>query len=110
MKRTNKRDTALFDTTMAKVRSVLKDYPETRDSDKLLWLYFNIKYNGLDLIIDGSSQSNISFKQWLLISDVPTFETLTRCRRKLQELHSELVGDKKRRSEAETQYRRYFRS
>lgn len=105
-----KKDTALFDTVMSKVKSVLKDYPETRDSDKLLWLYFNIKYNGLDLIIDCGSQDNISFKQWLLKPEVPTFETLTRCRRKLQELNVELVGDKKRRSEAETQYRRYFRS
>lgn len=82
---------------------ILQTFPQTRDSDKLLWLAYNCQFNGLkDVIKEGSYDA---FKHWLLKADTPAFESLSRCRRKLQELHPELEGQKDQRMESEFEVR-----
>lgn len=62
------------------VKSLLETYPKLRDSDKLL--LWNV-WGELGYIYEGT----LSRQDFLL---APTPETITRCRRKIQELHPEL--------------------
>jgi len=69
-----------------KVYSILLDYPEARDDDRLL----------LSLIWkeETISSTSISFLEDLRTGKITTPETITRIRRKLQEKNEYLRGDK----------------
>jgi hypothetical protein len=82
------------------VMSLLESYPILRDSDKLL--LWNV-WGELGLLSSLESTTCLTKEAFL---KAPTPETITRCRRKIQELHPELgpsVNVKKARAEkAET--------
>lgn len=75
-----------------RIEAILKAYPETRDSDKLLWLAYNCKHNGLRNLFKGTLEYH-NFKAWLLKDETPVFESLSRARRKHQEEQKCLAGN-----------------
>lgn len=79
-------------TIAQQVESILKHVPKTRDSDKELMIVYMRKF-GLEL----------TPKQEELFREMPTAETLTRVRRKLQE-------DGKYQASAEVRAERDFKS
>lgn len=77
-----------YETVYDRVRNVLVRYPETRDSDKLLCLaIYSLGYG-----LKSHASSYEDLRAWLLSSEVPTFETITRARRKIQEKEEGLRG------------------
>lgn len=76
----------------SRVANILHRYAVCRDSDKLLWLYYTDKHCGLSNAIKTGDPA--SFYGWLNDYTVPTFESLSRCRRKLQEKYPQLRGRK----------------
>jgi len=91
--------------TQDRVFFLLEKYPEVRDCDKLLWLAYNCHFNKLkEVSLTGNYQS---FKEWLLNDDVPVFESLSRARRKIQEEHPELAGEKEKRLQESKKVRAY---
>lgn len=74
-----------------KVKYILTVYPETRDSDKKLWLRFMCIAKDLHTEINFGTFEN--FCDLLLDKETPTFETLSRCRRKIQEMCEDLRGE-----------------
>lgn len=84
-----------------RVKDLLIKFPQTRDSDKWLWLAYNCKYNNLKGVFSlsaitvpfDSEAAYTNFKNWLLNPDTPMFESLSRARRKVQELYPHLSGD-----------------
>lgn len=77
------------------VKDILERYPQARDSDKLLWLAYNCLYNDMKSHIGDYK----SFKSWLMKPSTPVFESLSRCRRKLQAEYPHLEGNKVKRIE-----------
>lgn len=90
-----------------KVESILSRYAETRDSDKKLWLAYNVIYNDLKNVLGEANY--YKFRKWLLQEKTPVFESLSRCRRKIQENRPELEGNKSRRLEEEKEIRDMMR-
>ena len=77
--------TDLYSKKMARrVLDILNKHPAARDSDKELFLTYVVEHCGLDRVVD--------FKTWLRSKDVPQFESLIRCRRKIQADFPELCG------------------
>ena len=72
-----------------RVSAILKRSPQSRDSDKKLWLIYCDVFLDLEQAILGGPDS---FRSWILSKEVPTFETITRSRRKLQAQYPELRG------------------
>lgn len=62
-----------------RVLSILEAKPETRSSDRLL----------IEAVYDGYGVVNLPFWQ-VMESDLPSFETITRCRRKIQQEREDL--------------------
>jgi hypothetical protein len=94
-----------------KVKTILEKYPETRNSDKLLWLAYMCFYKELKFII--GEENYVKFRALLLQESTPTFESLTRARRKIQEEHELLQasqGTRSKRCVSERQMREYFKS
>lgn len=96
----------LYNTTVL-VKRILEDYPAARNDDNLLY------YRVCDAI--DSDVLGMSFG-WALLSmkelDIPTIETVGRCRRKLQEQFPELrATDKVKglRTEQERKFEAYAR-
>ena len=77
-------------TAVDKVRDLLIEYPQTRDSDKLLWLAYMAKYHGLKLALGDEKYAEL--KNILLSEETPTMESVTRARRKIQETTPFLRG------------------
>jgi hypothetical protein len=74
-------------TIQQKVEEILKQYPGTRDDDRELIKTLYGKYYGVDY-----------YKPWgAVIKDknLPSFESIRRCRQKLQEQNEDLRGSKK---------------
>ena len=67
-----------------KVRHVLEHYPETRDSDKLLWLSYMERFRGLGEVF-GTPEQFVAFKKLMLDPDTPQAESIRRVRQKCQE-------------------------
>lgn len=68
------------------VEAIMKEYPGTRDNDRELIQTLYGKYYGVDY-----------YKPWgAVIRDrnLPSFESIRRCRQKLQEQNEELRGSK----------------
>jgi len=68
-----------------KVEALLKKYPDTRDSDKILWLVYLNRYYGLKENMNISKKPYETFKKLILNSRAPKFETIRRVRQKFQE-------------------------
>ena len=87
------------------VRNVLIDYPDTRNSDNILYKHILQNYNPMLL--------NSSVKDYLMYFNdykVPRFESVARCRRKLQEKNPQLrptENVRKWREENETKFFNY---
>ena len=47
-----------------KIEYLLQEYPETRDSDKLLWLAYNVRFNSLREVL--TKEQYKIFKFWLM--------------------------------------------
>lgn len=86
-------------TVSDKVEKILRDHPDTRDSDKLLWLAYSCKHTNLKTLFASKNFDYLTFKKWLMHEDTPMFESLSRARRKIQEDNPELQGDKPLRME-----------
>ena len=83
---------------------ILKNYKATRSDDKLLYYWF--------LREEGFS-TKLTIESYLLGSNnYPNYDSITRCRRKLQELYPYLrppKNEQDRRDEAEKDFRAYAR-
>jgi hypothetical protein len=73
-----------------KVEYLLINHPETRDSDKLLYLALLRLFYGMDDTVFNKGYDG--FKQWFMSKDTPPPESVRRCRQKLQEHNPELWG------------------
>lgn len=77
------------------VKGILENDPETRDDDNLLWAQAIREaafINGCAYVLDWSIGSLMLNVRTL---HLPTFETVSRARRKLQSKHPELRGTEK---------------
>ena len=86
-------------TIQGKVEYCLKKYPVCRDDDRILIgtvysLFYDIE------------PKTITLKEILLRTDLPSFETIRRCRQKLQELYPELRGTKEAKQRRKAQEQR----
>jgi len=68
-----------------RVEYLLYHYPDTRDSDKLLWIAYMVIFYDMKSCFDGSESGYAAFKKLIMSNKTPTFESLTRVRRKFQE-------------------------
>ena len=87
------------------VYRVLEDYPEARNSDNILYSYVISKYNP-----EALKQTLGEYLRYFKDFNIPRFESVSRCRRKLQEKNPELRGAedvKKWRKENETRFFNY---
>jgi len=100
-----------------KVKTILENYPETRNSDKkLIWriwkelgLIYGVTYTHDDGIVYG--RESIQYDNFM---KAPSTESVRRCRQKIQSLHPELeptseVIRKRRRIKANTKGTFIFR-
>ena len=72
------------------VSSIMKAYPITRDDDKVLY------YRVLTAL---GYNTNLSLREYLLdVGDYPKYDSVTRCRRKIQEHDETLIGNRKVRA------------
>lgn len=88
------------------VEAVLEEYPVTRNDDCLLMLGV-CKKSGIDIY-------NMSYRDVMANHHklrLPNWETVTRCRRKIQERRPDLISPQaeKRRRKAESEFRSYSR-
>lgn len=74
---------------MTRVEMLLLKYEQIRDDDKMLWLAYCSQFCSLKQNMSDYEK----FKSWLLSNKVPTFESLSRARRKIQE-HNPLTRGK----------------
>lgn len=74
-----------------RVRGLLETYPQLRDSDKLLWVAYNVKYSGLRHVLGDKYDA---FKSWLLNKNTPAIESIRRSRQKIQASNPHLAGDR----------------
>lgn len=81
-----------LETAKEKVKYILEKFPETRDSDKKLWLRFLEVFFNMRLKI--GSEAFVAFECVLMDSEVPTMESVRRVRQKFQE-GGQFVGKKR---------------
>lgn len=87
------------------VRNILLENPTTRDDDMLLYGAFCAKYN---LVSPELTFYEVmaNAKRW----NLPSYESITRARRKVQEMEEYLRGKKRGlRKEQEKNYRNFYR-
>lgn len=65
-----------------KVEKILKVSTEARDSDSMLWLMYMANHHDLIRVLGREAFNNL---RMFLRSNVPSFETIGRVRRKFQE-------------------------
>jgi hypothetical protein len=91
----------------SRVEYLLTKYPQCRESDKFLWLAYCVTFCDLKFHL---GQYEL-FKIWLMQSDVPVFESLSRARRKIAERKPELASKNKEvRKEEESLVKEWSRS
>ena len=92
-------------TMQARVEFCLETYPICRDDDNMLiGAIYSIFYD-VDV-------KHITFKEILLRNDLPSFETIRRCRQKAQEQRPELRGTRyaqKKRRDNEKRVKEYVK-
>jgi len=87
-----------YRTTKSQVKFLLEKYPETRSDDKLLILKHlqcfqkALAYDPETKLIDFRNRDGITYE---MFRHLVSFETITRCRRKLQEQFKELGASKR---------------
>ncbi|MBR5583143.1 MAG: hypothetical protein IKW21_01295 [Lachnospiraceae bacterium] len=94
------------------VEVILKADPKTRNNDCLLYIRL-VDLLGKKHHIDYLHMPMILFYEQLPSLDLPTSETVGRCRRKLQQKHPELKANAEVtafRAEREEQFKAYARS
>ena len=99
-------------TTTDLVRVIMLADPKTRNNDGLLYIRL-VDQLGKKHQIDYLHMPMVLFYEQLPSLDVPTIETVGRCRRKLQQEHPELKANAEVtafRAEREEQFRAYARS
>lgn len=87
------------------VRAILLENPRTRDDDMYLYSVFLAKFNLIrpeetfyEVMISAKSRG------------LPSYESITRARRKVQEMEEYLRGEKRSaRKEQEQKYREFYR-
>ena len=92
-------------TMQARVEFCLETYPICRDDDNMLIGAIYSIYYDIDV-------KHMTVKELLLCKDLPSFETIGRCRRKAQEQRPELRGTRyaqKRRKDNEERIKEYVR-
>ena len=84
------------------VKALLEEYPQTRGNDNAL-------IAGVFWLIDPELMK-MSFKEVLKMKGLPSFESITRARRKIQEKYPILNDEKARkaRQKEEKEYREYY--
>jgi len=88
-----------LETIENKVKIILLEYPDTRDSDKALYSAYCLKYR--------PDMALMTFRE-LMSTELPNYESVTRARRKLQVKCPELRGKRYiERYEAEQEYIEY---
>ena len=86
------------------VRQILIENPATRDDDMLLFGAFLAKF-----MIVGVDETFYHVMQTAKTRDIPSYESITRARRKVQEQEPLLQGEKrKQRMEEEHRYHEYY--
>lgn len=94
-----------LNTVQGKVEYLLRNHPQTRKSDNNLIL-------AVYIMIDSSVKNN-TFKEVMLEIDsnnsFPSFESIRRCRQKLQASYPELKDDftSRKRKSLEKEYKKY---
>lgn len=86
------------------VKAILNDFPETRNSDRLLYIYW--------LQLHRPGYANVSFQTVMSDITLPSFESLGRARRKVQQNNPELrarANVEAARELEEQEYREYAR-
>lgn len=66
-----------------RVHWILENFPDTRDSDKLLWLAYLVIFHGLKDKI--GTDNYLRLRTIIMDTETCTMESITRCRRKIQE-------------------------
>jgi hypothetical protein len=74
----------------SKIYTLLLHYENLRDDDKLLWIAYCQNYQGMESVVKSGDYN--AFCKWLMKKNIPTFESITRARRKLQEQYIGLRG------------------
>ena len=75
----------------SRVYYLLGKFNNLRDDDKKLWFAYCEQFLNLQATLKTAEPQ--LFYNWLMKSEVPTFESISRCRRKIQEKHPHLRGD-----------------
>lgn len=73
-----------------RVEMILSKYPETRDSDKLLWLAYMCIFHELKCHIGTNAYNKL--KRLITDPSTPSFESVRRVRQKIQEKDTSLAG------------------
>lgn len=86
------------------VRQILIENPRTRDDDMLLYSAFLAKF-----MIVGVDETFYHVMQTAKARGIPSYESITRARRKVQEQEPMLQGEsRKRRMEEEQRYHEHY--
>ena len=86
------------------VRQILIDLPETRDDDMKLYAAFCIRHDYA--LADGNFYEVLNTARQ---RGLPSYESVTRARRKVQEKEPELYGYRRKvRQEEEKNYREFY--
>lgn len=89
-----------------KVKEILEQRVETRDDDMKLYAYFVYKNVG-DKVTSSTGFYHALYNH--AAYNLPSYESVTRARRKVQELEPSLCGKKRqRRMELEEEYRQAY--
>lgn len=86
--------------TKEKVEFLLSEYPQLRDSDKLLWLAFLSKFHDLKNTLGDEAYGKL--KQIIMDKKTPTMESVRRVRQKIQE-QGLFIGAKRKYRMAESE-------
>lgn len=79
-----------------RVEFLLKNYPQTRDCDKILWLsYMNLFLKMREKMNIDKSNPYECFKEIFLHEDTPSMESIRRTRQKIQE-SGKFLGEKRK--------------
>lgn len=88
-----------------RVKNILSDFPEARNSDAKLFLTYIVRYHNASPLI--------SFEKAMLDESFPNYGTVERVRRKIQRLNPELRADadvEAAREIKEEEFREYARA
>ena len=78
-------------TIKGRVEILLRDFPEARSCDKILWVYYMVRYHDLE-----NKVNQFGFKAFLSVTiseGSPSYEGIARARRLLQAKSESLRGE-----------------